>query len=101
MKNRFPFHVGDLNDGCGVLVKVPDKLRHHFPEFAENVWKTYEMLSEHPRATAIEIGEALGISDRMVRKHLASLKEAGPIIHRGSNKAGYWEVLSRRPSSLL
>ena len=72
--------------------RVPNKLRYHFPEFGETVWNIYMMLTENPHATALEIGEALGISDRMVRKHLASLKEVGLIVRHGSNKAGYWEV---------
>ena len=50
------------------------------------------LLNANKAATAEEIGVALGISSRMVRKHIATLKEAGLIVRVGSNKTGYWEV---------
>ena len=36
--------------------------------------------------------EALGMSERMVRKHLATLKAAGLLSRMGSNKNGKWIV---------
>lgn len=38
------------------------------------------------------MAEALGISYRMVRKHLTTLKNKGLIARVGSNKTGYWEI---------
>ena len=35
---------------------------------------------------------ALGISDRMVRKHISMLREANKIVRIGSNKTGHWKI---------
>ena len=43
--------------------------------------------------TAVEIGSLMGISDRMVRKHIALLRNAHIIYRHGSNKSGYWRLL--------
>lgn len=73
--------------------KIPNKLKTGFPGITESAWKTYSQLKRNPNASAKEISEAIGISDRMVRKHLASLKDAGIIERSGSNKTGCWKIL--------
>ena len=50
------------------------------------------LLNNTPGASAEQIGKALGISDRMVRKHIASLRNLGILERMGSNKSGYWKV---------
>ena len=72
--------------------KVPDKFRNEYPEITDSAWDVLMLLNANKAATAEEIGVALGISSRMVRKHIATLKEAGLIVRVGSNKTGYWEV---------
>ena len=75
--------------------KVPDKLRVKYPALSDAAWEVYRMVAQVPHASAAEMGEVLGISDRMVRKHIASLREAGLIERVGSNKTGYWKVLKK------
>ena len=53
------------------------------------------MLKSNHSASSEEIGAVLGISSRMVRKHIASLREAGIIVRVGSNKTGHWEVVRK------
>lgn len=72
--------------------KVPNKLRDEFPDITDSTWDVFMLLNTTNAATAEEIGAALGISGRMVRKHIATLREAGLIVRVGSNKTGYWKV---------
>jgi len=51
-----------------------------------------KILRRFPGATVELLAKESGVSGRMVKKYLKSLKEQG-IIHRvGSNRKGYWEV---------
>ena len=78
----------------GVPNKVPNKLRSKHPEFSDAVWEVYALVKRKPTITSNELGFALGISDRMVRKHISTLRDAGLLVRVGSNKTGYWEVRS-------
>ena len=69
----------ELHSNCTVNV----------PEIA---LKTFSALKSNPRATAKELSEALGISLRTVKNHLALLKQSGCINRVGSDKSGYWEI---------
>ncbi len=73
--------------------KVPDKLKSLHPEFSDTTWDVLAYILENPQGTAIEIGKRMGLSDRMVRKHIALLRNADIICRHGSNKTGYWEIL--------
>ena len=73
---------------------VPNKLRGKHPEFSDAVWEVYALVKRKPTITLKELGYALGISDRMVRKHISTLRDAGLLVRVGSNKTGYWEVRS-------
>ena len=72
--------------------KVPDKLKKEFLNISDATWDVYMVLKSNHSASSEEIGAALGISSRMVRKHIAYLREAGIIVRVGSNKTGYWKV---------
>jgi len=74
--------------------KVPNKLRNKYSEFSDAVWEVYALVKRTPAITSNELGLALGISDRMVRKHISTLRDAGLLVRVGSNKTGYWEVRS-------
>lgn len=70
--------------------KAADKLKVAYPGMADMTWRVYAELKKDNYASSNTIAHLLGISDRMVRKHLAALKEAGIIERFGSNKNGYW-----------
>ena len=72
--------------------KVPNKLKKEFPNISDATWDVFMALKSNHSASSEEIGAALGISSRMVRKHIAFLREAGLIVRVGSNKTGYWKV---------
>ena len=75
--------------------KIPNKLKKEFPDISDATWDVYRILKSNLSASSEEIGAALGISSRMVRKHIASLREAGIIVRIGSNKTGHWEVVRK------
>lgn len=72
--------------------KVPNKLLLAFPEIQSMAWSVYLQIVANGNQTTKQMAEALGISDRTVRKHINSLKEKGLIIRVGSNKVGHWEA---------
>ena len=49
-------------------------------------------IKANSHATTDVIGQSLGISDRMARKHIATLRGAQLIERIGGNKTGYWRV---------
>ena len=72
--------------------KVPNKLLQAFPEMQSMAWSVYLQIAANGHLTTIQMAEALGISDRMVRKHINTLKAKGLITRIGSNKTGHWEA---------
>lgn len=52
------------------------------------------VLHTNGRATAVRIANVLGVSESTVRRSFRKLKEHGLIERIGSDKAGYWRVLS-------
>ena len=72
--------------------KIPNKLRTHYPDISDACWDVYLQIKADPHATTGEMGLSLGISDRMVRKHIATLRDALLIERIGGNKTGYWKV---------
>ena len=75
--------------------KVPNKLRLQYPDLSDAVWDVYQELMEDGHASAATVGCHLGISDRMVRKHISVLRDAGIIERIGGNKTGYWKLLKK------
>lgn len=51
-----------------------------------------QVLTTNGRATAVRIAQALGVSERTVRRSFKKLREYGFIERIGSDKAGYWSV---------
>ena len=72
--------------------KIPNKDSFANRHFSDVTLEVLSYITEHPYATAVEIGKFMGISDRMVRKHIALLRDAGVISREGSNKTGRWQV---------
>ena len=75
--------------------KIPNKLRLQYPDLSDAVWDVYQELMEDGHASAATVGSHLGISDRMVRKHISVLRDAGIIERIGGNKTGYWKLLKK------
>lgn len=83
-------HQGE--EKSGLQDKPHDKLHDKFPEVSEAAWKILDAIIENPRLKALELTERTQLKERMVRNHLATLKNLGLIERQGSNKTGYWKV---------
>ena len=75
--------------GEPLMADVPDKV----PDKLNTTWDVLAHIIDNPQVTAVGIGKRMTISDRMVRKHIALLRNANIICRHGSNKSGYWELL--------
>jgi fido (protein-threonine AMPylation protein) len=51
-----------------------------------------DLLKENGDATAVQMAEIIGVTDKTIKRGLSALKEAGLIRRVGSDKAGHWEV---------
>jgi predicted HTH transcriptional regulator len=51
-----------------------------------------DFLSDHPRATQIDLAEAIGASRRTIQNTMAELKTLGLIEREGARKNGRWLV---------
>ncbi|MDV0441727.1 winged helix-turn-helix domain-containing protein [Methanorbis furvi] len=58
-----------------------------------NERQVLEEISKNPLATAKNISQNAGITDRQVERILSQLKEKGVIRRVGSKKTGHWEVV--------
>lgn len=83
VQGKFPNNIPNI---------FPNNIRSHYPQVAEVVWHIASLLNNTPGASADQIGEALGMSGRMVRNHIATLRNLGVIERIGSNKSGYWKI---------
>ncbi len=55
---------------------------------------TVKLIKENPKITLDELAEAIGKSRRTVARQIKQLQEEGVIRRVGSDKTGYWEVIS-------
>lgn len=83
LQGKFPNNIPNI---------FPNKIRSQYPQVSEVAWHIASLLNNTPGASADLIGEALGISGRMVRNHIATLRKLAVIERIGSNKSGYWKV---------
>ena len=74
------------------LHEVHDKVHDKHPDISDSAWNVLNYLSNNDGASAKMAAEALGMSERMVRKHIATLKSANILSRAGSNKYGKWIV---------
>ena len=63
-----------------------------FTKVPQSAKSLLEQLRITPNATVISLGEALGMSSRMIMKYLKILKDANAITRVGTNRKGYWQV---------
>lgn len=94
LKNHQGEELNDVHDKVHDKIhdKVHDKVHDKYPDVSDSAWKVLDYLAENNSASAITVAEALGMSERMVRKHIATLKSAGILSRMGSNKNGKWVV---------
>ena len=57
--------------------------------------KIIDLLSTAPTMTGSELAAQVGISKRNIEVNIKKLKELGLLIHHGSSRSGYWEVVKK------
>ncbi len=60
---------------------------------SNNEKRLLEMVSKDPGVTAAEIAEAIGVSERTVKKYISSLSNRGYIKREGGDKTGRWIIV--------
>ena len=56
--------------------------------------RLYQAILKNNKLNYAEYGALLGVSEATIKRRLAELRKAGMIVRMGSNKSGYWEVVS-------
>lgn len=56
--------------------------------------RLYQVIQENNKLNYAEYGILLGVSKATVKRRLGELRKAGMIMRVGSNKTGYWKVVS-------
>ena len=75
---------GDIGVSIGANIGVNETQR-----------KMLELLTTNPNASAKALAEVVGITPRNIEENLKKLKKLGMIDRRGSDKAGYWEIIKK------
>ena len=56
--------------------------------------RLYQVILKNNKLNYAEYGALLGVSEATIKRRLGELRKAGMIVRVGSNKSGYWEVVS-------
>ena len=56
--------------------------------------RLYQAILKNNKLNYAEYGALLGVSEATIKRRLGELRKAGIIVRMGSNKSGYWEVVS-------
>ena len=56
--------------------------------------RLYQAILKNNKLNYAEYGALLGVSEATIKRRLGELRKAGVIVRVGSNKSGYWEVVS-------
>lgn len=93
----------DQNDTSVFIEFMLESIRDSLLESAQDNRdlrsRILSMIKDGSFTTASEASERLGISERTVRRVIASLKEEGAIVRKGSSKTGTWILTRRRRSN--
>jgi ATP-dependent DNA helicase RecG len=77
-----------------ILKRPKSSLKSSLKSSVKTADKIMKFIKNNSRITIAELAKNLKISTRAVEKHIAQLKSSGLIERIGSDKAGYWEVVS-------
>lgn len=56
--------------------------------------RLYQAILKNDKSNYAEYGALLGVSEATIKRRLGELRKAGMIVRMGSNKSGYWKVVS-------
>ncbi|HAH63830.1 MAG TPA: hypothetical protein DCL73_17220 [Treponema sp.] len=85
-RQSFDKKVSDNNDG--VSVGANDGV-----SVGANKQKILDLIQKDAQVTAKSVAEMLGISKRQAERLFSELKRSKKIVHKGSDKSGYWNII--------
>lgn len=83
---------GEMEDVPQSSPKFPEVPRSSRIQ-SDHLARFLKLLEQFPGATIELLAKESGVSDRMVKKYIKTLKEQGVIRRIGSNRKGYWEII--------
>lgn len=91
VKKRFCYYIRWYSITAQKMMGNCPEIAQSCPEIAQ---RTFEFIKENPYATINEIHNALNISERTVKNHIALLRDK--FIKRiGSDTKGHWEIIGQ------
>jgi len=72
-----------------ILVNVPVNVPVKISKTQQKVLST---VNENASATAVQIAQSIGVTDKTVKRALSALKTANMIERVGSDKTGHWVI---------
>ncbi len=88
-RNPLASAMGSVNEV--IEVKMPKLGDEAGDEVGDDII-ILEMIAKQPEATAKQLSEISGISQRQISRIVKSLRESGKIISVGSDRKGYWKI---------
>lgn len=86
---RIPFN----KDGFSESKKTTSKTTKKHPEAIRK--EILSLLKANPYLSRVDLAIAINVTEGSIRHHLNRLKESRIIVHKGSDKGGYWEVIKK------
>ncbi len=59
--------------------------------------KIIDLVISDPSITAESMSVKIGVSKRAVEKNIKELRDRGILVHEGSDKVGYWRIITIHP----
>ncbi len=97
----FSVTLANLNYAAKAAHVVHDKLPKKVPKKVpkkrtENAQRILSIMVKEPNITSRQLADLIGVTERGIKKQIASLRRDGLIRHIGATKAGYWEVCKEK-----
>lgn len=92
--------VGESSEKTGKSIQKTvngsEKIENNSEKTKKSSEKILEIINMNPYVTTYGLMEVLGLSQRMIEKHLRKLREQGLIRRIGPDKGGHWEVVEKQ-----
>lgn len=66
----------------------------HYGKISRTGQRIIDIVISDPSVTAESMSDKIGISKRAIEKNIKVLRDRGILIHEGSDKSGYWRIIS-------
>ena len=88
-------HVGEGADEPYSIGKTSAKQSYGIGDASAEQQVILGLLADNSKLTGSELAKKVGISKRNIESNMKKLKKKGLLVHHGSPKSGYWEILRK------